>query len=282
MSSENLGNKSGNQFQNIPGSGAGNGTGGGIGSSSNKDAVDGQGSGGGTGQGTGGGGGQGGGVGGGGLGDLPGETNGGLFTIDGTTINTLNWRTIEIELTPKDEQFDATHHGSHNKDKIKGTAKNEHLKGYEHHDHLNGHKGHDHLRGGAGHDTLKGGAGNDLLIGAIDNDNLMGHKGKDLLFGGDDNDRLHGGKGKDIFILSSGKDVIKDFNLKQDSIGIKNNAGLSLITKQRGENLLLKGSDGIHTILQGINQDEFRAAFQTVNSSSAPGALIDIFQAGTM
>ena len=274
MSSENLGNKSGNQFQNIPGSGAGNGTGGGIGSSSNKDSVDGQGSGGG--------GGQGGGVGGGGLGDLPGETNGGLFTIDGTTINTLNWRTIEIELTPKDEQFDATHHGSHNKDKIKGTAKNEHLKGYEHHDHLNGHKGHDHLRGGAGHDTLKGGAGNDLLIGAIDNDNLMGHKGKDLLFGGDDNDRLHGGKGKDVFILSSGKDVIKDFNLKQDSIGIKNNAGLSLITKQRGNNLLLKGSDGIHTILQGINQDEFRAAFQTVNSSSAPGALIDIFQAGTM
>lgn len=246
---------------------------GGIGSSSNKDTVDGQGSGGG---------GQGGGVGGGGLGDLPGETNGGLFTIDGTTINTLNWRTIEIELTPKDEQFDATHHGSHNKDKIKGTAKNEHLKGYEHHDHLNGHKGHDHLRGGAGHDTLKGGAGNDLLIGAIDNDNLMGHKGKDLLFGGDDNDRLHGGKGKDVFILSSGKDVIKDFNLKQDSIGIKNNAGLSLITKQRGKNLLLKGSDGIHTILQGINQDEFHAAFQTVNSSSAPGALIDIFQAGTM
>ena len=40
------------------------------------------------------------------MGDLPGEANGGLFTIDGLPINTTDWRTIEIELTPNVDQFD--------------------------------------------------------------------------------------------------------------------------------------------------------------------------------
>ena len=229
------------------------------------------------GNGTGGGGGQGGGVGGGGMGDLPGVANGGLFTIDGSPINTTDWRTIEIELNPNDDQFDAVQQGSDTKDKIKGTVKNDYIKGYEHNDHLDGHKGHDHLRGGAGDDTLKGGAGNDLLIGAIDHDQLKGHKGKDILFGGDGKDKMEGGKGKDVFILSRGNDMIKDFNLNQDSLGIENNAGLSIELKQKGKNLLLKSADGIHTTLKGINRNDFVAAIQDVNTSVIPGVLIEVF-----
>ena len=246
-------------------SGAGNGSGGGGGN----------GTGGGGGNGTGGGGGQGGGIGGGGLGDLPGEANGSLLAIDGLAIDTSAWRSIEIELTPKNDQFDAIHHGSDKKDTVKGTPGQENfLKGYEHHDHLHGHKRDDHLRGGAGNDTLKGKQGNDLLIGAIGNDHLFGNKGKDILFGGDQNDTMKGGKGNDVFILSKGKDVIKDFDLRQDRLGIERNVGLNIKTKQKGKNLLLKGSDNIRTILIGINRDDFLAAFEADNSSSAPGALI--------
>ena len=263
MNSEQHDVQSADGHKGMSHSGAGNGSGGG------------QGTGGGGGKGTGGGGGQGGGIGGGGLGDLPGEANGSLLTIDGLAINTSAWRSIEIELTPKNDQFDAIHHGSDKRDTLKGKAGQENfLKGYEHHDRLHGHKRNDHLRGGAGHDTLKGGNGNDLLIGAIGNDHLSGNKGKDILFGGDQNDTMKGGKGKDVFILSKGKDVIKDFDLRKDCLGIERNVGLNIKTKQKGKNLLLKGSDNIRTILIGINRDDFLAAFDADNSSSAPGRLI--------
>ena len=77
----------------------------------------GQGSGGG--KGPGGGGGQGGGIGGGGLGDLPGEANVGLLTIDGVVISTSTWPEIELELTPNNEQYDDIYHGSEKRDTIK-------------------------------------------------------------------------------------------------------------------------------------------------------------------
>ena len=235
----------------------------------------GAGNGSGGGRGTGGGGGQGGGVGGGGLGDLPGKAKGRLLTIDGLAIDTSAWQAIQIEINPKNSQFDDIYHGSDRKDTIKGSPRKENLlKGYEHHDHLHGNKRNDHLRGGAGDDTLKGKDGNDLLIGAIGNDQLFGHKGEDTLFGGDDNDIMKGGKDKDIFVLSKGKDVIKDFNLHKDSLGIEKNVGLNIKTKQKGRNLLLKGTDNIRTTLIGINRADFMAAFQANNSTSAPGTLI--------
>ena len=188
-----------------------------------------------------------------------------------------NGRTIEIKLIPNVDQSDLVRQGLVTKDKIKGTVRNDYIKGYEHHDYLDGHKGHAHLRGGAGDDTLKGGAGNDLLIGAIDYDQLKGRKGKDTLLGSDGIGKMEGGRGKDVFILSRGKDMIKDLNLSQDSLGIENNLDLSIELKQTGKNLLLKGSDGIHTTLNGINRNDFIVAIQVVNASVIPGALIDVF-----
>ncbi|MEG4837647.1 calcium-binding protein, partial [Microcoleus sp. B9-D4] len=78
-----------------------------------------------------------------------------------------------------------------------------------------------------GADILGGCAGNDTLFGGADNDTLTGGKGNDLLDGGMGNDSLIGGSGNDIFALKAGEgfDIIADFTLGQDLIGLS--GGLS-------------------------------------------------------
>ena len=88
----------------------------------------------------------------------------------------------------------------------------------------------DRLYGGAGADLLAAGAGNDYLFGNEDNDRLFGGLGHDTLVGGTGRDRLQGDAGADRFVflraeestvLSSGRDVIVDFNRAQgDRIGL--------------------------------------------------------------
>lgn len=71
-------------------------------------------------------------------------------------------------------------------------------------------------------DKLTGGDGFDDLFGGKGNDQLSGGKGEDFLFGEEGNDVLTGGEGADVFFFEgkSGKDTVKDFNIKEDALCI--------------------------------------------------------------
>ena len=60
-----------------------------------------------------------------------------------------------------------------------------------------------------------------------------------------------------VFILSSGKDVITDFKVGEDDIGVAFALGLTL--KQKRDDLLIKGNDNEHTLLQGVDKNDFLA-----------------------
>ena len=66
---------------------------------------------------------------------------------------------------------------------------------------------------GEGDDVVDGGAGNDQILGGAGNDNLTGGAGRDT---------LTGGEGFDIFVIGpdSGTDIVKDFNIAEDSIDV--------------------------------------------------------------
>ncbi len=84
---------------------------------------------------------------------------------------------------------------------------------------LNGNNANNVLNGKAGNDVLNGQAGNDILYGESGNDTLNGGVGLDTLFGG---------IGADKFVFNTtlnsvtNKDVIKDFNAKDDTILLEN------------------------------------------------------------
>ncbi|TFF34076.1 type I secretion C-terminal target domain-containing protein [Pseudomonas sp. RIT623] len=78
--------------------------------------------------------------------------------------------------------------------------------------------GADTLLGGNGNDIIFGQGGNDILDGGKGNDVLLGGAGNDILIGGKGDDILIGGSGADTFVWKAGdlgKDVIKDFNVKE-------------------------------------------------------------------
>lgn len=87
--------------------------------------------------------------------------------------------------------------------------------------------GKDILHGGNGNDWLYGGGGNDKIFGDAGNDKLYGENGNDVIYFGNGKDDVWGGKGQDIFKvekLSNGdsklKDIIHDFNLKEDKLDL--------------------------------------------------------------
>ncbi|HBK23540.1 MAG TPA: hypothetical protein DDZ60_13840 [Planktothrix sp. UBA10369] len=98
---------------------------------------------------------------------------------------------------------------------------------------LFGNEGADILDGCAGNDTLYGGSGNDSLIGGI---------GDDLLLGDTGNDTLIGGSGQDIFGLSinSESDLILDFNIGSDSLGLSKGLTFDQLTlNQQGNTAII-------------------------------------------
>ncbi len=88
--------------------------------------------------------------------------------------------------------------------------------------------GNDVAKGGVGADTLDGGAGNDKLIGEAGADRLLGGSGADTLIGGIGVDQLTGGSGADVFAFinraASSRDIITDFNGRQDDLHFDNDA----------------------------------------------------------
>jgi predicted outer membrane repeat protein len=147
------------------------------------------------------------------------------FTISGTVdsppvLNPINGTDLSETLigTAEDDRID----GFGGQDLISGNLGNDQLFGGAGHDRIWGRRGDDLLYGGEGHDQLNGGADQDRLWGEADNDQLCGNLGDDWLNGGLGNDTLTGGGGRDTFVLAAGhgNDLIRDFQLGEDSIGL--------------------------------------------------------------
>ena len=185
-------------------------------------------------------------------------------TVDGQPINPPNnsddptnqLREIFIDPSPSKTSFTKTKLGS---GRIFGKNQNDRLHGDNKSDFLNGRGGNDHLYGRKGNDTLIGAQGDDVMQGGVGNDILKGGSGDDVLYGGEGNDTLTGNGGKDVFILSTGRDIITDFNIKKDAIGLV--YALDLTFTQIGNDLQIKGNDGVNTLLRNVDKDDFLANF---------------------
>lgn len=130
--------------------------------------------------------------------------------------------------------------GEHGLDVLDGGAGEDVLKGGVGNDVLRGGEGRDVIQGGSGADLGLGGAGDDLVFGDFGDDTLNGYggadtlrggMGSDTLSGGDGADRLVGGQGADrlsggadadvfVFESGSGNDIIQDFEMGVDQIGL--------------------------------------------------------------
>lgn len=99
----------------------------------------------------------------------------------------------------------------------------------------------DLLDGGNGNDRLYGGLGNDTLIGGAGNDQIWGENGNDSLRGGLGNDTLFGGAGNDIFIFAKGEgiDIVRDFQLNLDKVGLVGLTFNDLKFQQSGSQALM-------------------------------------------
>ncbi|MDF8335538.1 M10 family metallopeptidase C-terminal domain-containing protein [Novosphingobium cyanobacteriorum] len=119
--------------------------------------------------------------------------------------------------------------GSLFNDTMNGTGEEDSLNGSWGNDTINGLGGNDKLYGDVGNDRLNGGDGTDQLYGQSGDDTLDAGSGNDLVVGGTGRDTLIGGGGLDTFLFqstndsatsTSGRDIIRDFELGIDKIDI--------------------------------------------------------------
>ena len=166
-------------------------------------------------------------------------------------------RQVEVKQFPNKKGFDDVLIGKDKKpDELNGSNKADKMKGRGKSDVLKGSKGNDYLYGDNGKDQLIGGKNADVLQGGKGNDELKGNAGKDILYGDNGDDQLTGGAKRDVFVLSRGKDVITDFKVGTDDIGLV--YALDLKLKQKGDNLVMRTSDNIvNTKLLNVNKDDF-------------------------
>ena len=103
---------------------------------------------------------------------------------------------------------------------------------------LNGNQGKDTVCGGEGNDLARGGQDDDLVLGGSGDDTVYGDMGNDTISGCEGNDLLIGGKGRDVFVLAQGQgsDIITDFIVGEDLLGLTNNLtfGNLTITQESG------------------------------------------------
>ena len=137
---------------------------------------------------------------------------------------------------------DDTLHGGDGNDLVDGARGDDYLYGDAGDDIMDGGAGDDFLYGGVGNDRMDGGADDDYLYGGDGDDMLQGSPGDDYLYGGDGDDTmdggwgdgylyggagddtLSGGPGSDKFMYptrSFGKDVITDFDVREDKIDFR-------------------------------------------------------------
>jgi 2',3'-cyclic-nucleotide 2'-phosphodiesterase (5'-nucleotidase family) len=124
------------------------------------------------------------------------------------------------------------------------------LRGFGGNDILTGSDSAEVINGNGGNDQLFGEGGDDVLFGGQGNDALSGGDGNDLLSGDFGQDTLTGGTGNDIFLLrfadaiSNGgaADLITDFTVGEDIIGLTGNLGFADLT------IANNGADAVITI----------------------------------
>jgi 2',3'-cyclic-nucleotide 2'-phosphodiesterase (5'-nucleotidase family) len=123
--------------------------------------------------------------------------------------------------------------------------------------------GDDLIEGGAGDDKLSGFGGDDQILGGAGDDELSGGAGDDLLDGGTGNDVVYGGSGADTFVIGvrEGIDVIRDFELGTDLIGLE--GGLTFgdltVTQNRNDTLISVGDDTLARVV-GVTPTEWAAS----------------------
>ncbi|EKV01763.1 hemolysin-type calcium-binding repeat protein [Leptolyngbya sp. PCC 7375] len=133
-------------------------------------------------------------------------------------------------------------------DTLYGLTGDDLLVGSDRADFLNGGSDNDSLYGGDGNDQLLGGAGNDILYGGLGNDILIGDSGD-----------LSGVEGNDIFVLqiNQGLDIIKDFTLGQDNLGLSNGLTFNKLSfNQQGSSTVISSINAKIAILEDINAND--------------------------
>lgn len=158
--------------------------------------------------------------------------------------------------------------GNQDDNQLKGGGGQDDLDGNQGDDDLLGMAGQDTLSGGNGEDTLTGGGTGDILNGGRQNDELYGNLGRDVLSGGAGSDELWGGIGRDTFLLEKGNgvDLIQDFNISKDSLGLTQGVRLgSLTIVQRDEGALIRqGGDRLATLIDVDANDITNTLFTRV------------------
>lgn len=95
----------------------------------------------------------------------------------------------------------------------------------------------------------------ETIVGMSGDDYLFGHDGHDVLIGGWGTDRLYGGEGADTFVLAtdSSTDVVYDFNLAEDAIGLVGYAQDEVTFRPYGDNDLdIRTTGGQRIVLRDV------------------------------
>ena len=85
---------------------------------------------------------------------------------------------------------------------------------------------------------------------------------------------MTGGKGDDVFVLSKGKDKIKDFTIGEDDIGVV--YAMELVFTDTANDMRITGIDGLNTLVKGVNSAEFLGNFPN-DLASTPVVQVDLF-----
>ena len=112
---------------------------------------------------------------------------------------------------------------------------------------------------GRGNDDIVGGSSTSHLYGGEGADYIRGGSSGDVLSGGPGKDSLEGGDGEDLFEISRDrkKDIIFDFDLKEDEVLISPDQydGLMISGKKKG--VLIEASGEGKLLLKGVSYDDF-------------------------
>ncbi|MBE9144651.1 Calx-beta domain-containing protein [Planktothrix mougeotii] len=152
--------------------------------------------------------------------------------------------------------------GGQDSDLIFGDQGDDLLLGDRGADTLFGNQDNDRIYGGKENDFVTGGDGDDQLFGDLGDDILYGDLGADMVTGGEGNDLFYMGKTMGGFTITEA-DIIEDFTLNQDSIGLLENLTFSDLNIAQGT-----GNYANDTIIQDKNSNEYLAILKNVNSNS--------------
>ena len=161
---------------------------------------------------------------------------------------------------------DDTLTGNIGDDNLFGGSGNDSLTGNDGTDILRGEAGEDILDGNDGNDNLFGGGSRDTLSGGEGADTLRGDAGADVISGGSDVDSIFGGTGRDTFVLAtnlttSDRDIIRDFTLGSDRLGVYNVSQINDLTVMNNSNntgsIIANGAGEQVAILMGVTDITF-------------------------